>query len=221
MLADAPVGYWRLGEASGTVASDSSGAARHGTLGGDVTLGVAGALAADASTAYRFGGVSSVVTVADAPALAFAGTAAFAVEAWVRLDAAPTTYARLVAHEATGQGWALQFNTGDAGVRLVRSDGAGSDYLGWGADATLALGTWHHVVATYDGATMALYVDGALKQTVGSTRAVVAAATPLTLGKASHYPGQYLAGDLDEVAVYATALSAARVQAHYVAGVTG
>jgi len=51
ITADAPAGYWRLGESSGTTASDASGNARHGTYVGAVTLGQTGALTGDLNTA--------------------------------------------------------------------------------------------------------------------------------------------------------------------------
>ena len=44
---DAPAGYWRLGEASGTTLTDSSGHANNGTYLGGVTLGQPGALVGD------------------------------------------------------------------------------------------------------------------------------------------------------------------------------
>ncbi|MDX6199796.1 MAG: hypothetical protein QOJ79_2947, partial [Actinomycetota bacterium] len=50
VLSDAPVGYWRLGERSGAVAADSSGAGRSGSYSGGVSLGVAGALVGDGDT---------------------------------------------------------------------------------------------------------------------------------------------------------------------------
>ena len=82
---------------------------------------------------------------------------------------------------------------------------------------------WHHVVGTLGGDGMKLYVDGNL---VGSNADVT---------KAQVYRGYWRVGgdrlaswpaapsreaitaSLDEIAVYPTALSAGRVQAHYVA----
>ena len=38
ILADSPVGYWKLNETSGTTAYDSSGNGNNGTLHGGITL---------------------------------------------------------------------------------------------------------------------------------------------------------------------------------------
>ena len=49
VLADTPAAYWRLGEASGTTAADSSGANRTGRYLNTPTLGQPGALAGDST----------------------------------------------------------------------------------------------------------------------------------------------------------------------------
>src|SRR5438128_1288693 len=50
ILADGPVGYWRLGEASGNVA-DSSGQGISLTAAGSITYGVSSAISPDPNTA--------------------------------------------------------------------------------------------------------------------------------------------------------------------------
>ena len=78
-------------------------------------------------------------------------------------------------------------------------------------------GKWHHVVATQsttDG--MALYVDGKLAGTNGQTDAQ-AYNGYWRIGGDNHWGccSPFLAGDLDEAAVYAKVLTAAQVKAHY------
>lgn len=51
VLADRPRGYWRLGERSGTTATDASGNGRHGTYSGTYTAGQAGGLSGDGDAA--------------------------------------------------------------------------------------------------------------------------------------------------------------------------
>jgi hypothetical protein len=80
----------------------------------------------------------------------------------------------------------------------------------------VTLNQWTHVVGTYDGTTARLYVNGAL---VASTGAGLTQNTqrPLRIasGTTETTPQFFLPGRVDEVAVYASALAAARVQAHY------
>ena len=82
---------------------------------------------------------------------------------------------------------------------------------------TLNTGTTYHIVATYNGSTMRLYVNGA---EVGTGRAKTGnmrnSAQPLRIGAFSS--ADYWDGAIDEAAVYSTALPAATILAHYNAG---
>ena len=82
----------------------------------------------------------------------------------------------------------------------------------------VTLGQWTHLVGTYDGTTMRLYVNGAL---IGATPSGYVQNTqrPLWIatGRTESTPTFYLPGRVDEAAVYGSALSATRVQAHFAA----
>jgi len=81
VLADTPVGYWRLDETSGANAADSKGTTT-GTYTNGVTLGQAGALPDAANNkAATFDGVNDYVTMPYATAL---NPNAFSVEAWAK-----------------------------------------------------------------------------------------------------------------------------------------
>ena len=73
---------------------------------------------------------------------------------------------------------------------------------------------WHHIVATYDNATAKVYIDGVLKASTNSNVQLTANTQPLPIGRTTDNL-RIFGGTLDEVAVYRTALSAARIQAHY------
>ena len=81
---------------------------------------------------------------------------------------------------------------------------------------SIVLNQWTHLVGTYDGTTLRLYVNGALVSsntvtyTPNTTRPLRVAAGRTELSAQYLLPGR-----VDEVAVYGSALSAARVQAHY------
>ena len=110
------------------------------------------------------------------------------------------------------------------GQYLVRLTGSGAVVFRlWKAGApeeaatppgAVTSGRWHHVVCTWDGSTMTIYVDGA----VGATAAL---AGPADVSSSALYLGSsmgaydWFPGTIDEAAVYAFALSAARVQAHF------
>ena len=73
--------------------------------------------------------------------------------------------------------------------------------------------TWHHIVATKNGATSAIYIDGADVSDPMANSTCTDTTSELWIGEDN--AGTIAIAYLDEVAVYPTALSAARVLAHY------
>jgi Concanavalin A-like lectin/glucanases superfamily len=217
VLADNPVGYWRLGEASGTVAADAAGTST-GTYQGGVILGAIGALAADPNTAARFDGSDDKVSMGDPAggALDF-GTGDFTVELWAKTTTNGER-ATVSKRPSTGSYWQVTVtdDPGHAGEIRVNVSAAVTREL-YGPTVRVDDGAWHHVVVAFDrdsGTTA--YVDGVGRFAAGDTGGSVDNAGPFLVGKSTGYG--YFAGDLDEVAVYPTLLSAARVQAHFTAG---
>lgn len=76
-------------------------------------------------------------------------------------------------------------------------------------------GRWTHVVATYDGATLQVYLDGALSARAPSSLSIENGTGDFVIGAAGD---DYFPGSLDEVTVYGTALTPEKVRAHYNAG---
>jgi len=77
---------------------------------------------------------------------------------------------------------------------------------------------WTHVVGTRQGGVCALYFNGVQVATANLSAFTPAATTrPVTIGTDDGLG--FMAGRPDEVAIYAHALSATRVLAHYDAGI--
>jgi hypothetical protein len=211
VLADNPVSYWRLGETSGTTAGDERGA-NGGTYTGGVTLGQPGALVNDSNPAASLDGVNDYVVIPDSSSLDM--STAVSVEAWIKRSRAGA-WQVVVGKPGNGQSrfenYAIWFNSIN---QVVAYFGDGVGYVSVAA----AIDTnWHHVVATYDNATAKLYVDGSIAASSSSTIHLTANSLPLSLGR-TNGGSSYYGGLLDEVAVYPTALSAARVHTHYEVG---
>ena len=120
VLTDGAVGYWRLGEASGATAADSTGHALAGIISGGVTLAQAGATA-DGNTAAAFNGSTGSIQVA--PSLALNLTTALSLEAWVKTTA--TGSQRLVGKGSNGSDWDLWLAAnGVPYLQLGRAGGA-------------------------------------------------------------------------------------------------
>ena len=89
-------------------------------------------------------------------------------------------------------------------------------------DTTVRAGEWYHVVGTYDGSAVKLYINGQLIGQNAASFALNYDTTPLFLGSSgqSYFDGK-LSGALDETAIYNRALTANEVQAIYAAGSAG
>src|SRR5262249_14594591 len=88
---------------------------------------------------------------------------------------------------------------------------AGNDFQVYGS-AALTLNTWTHLAATYDGATLRLYINGTQVGSAARAGTLATSTNPLQIGGDSIF-GQFFQGTIDEVRSYYTALPAAHTQA--------
>lgn len=201
VLADSPLLYWRLGEASGSTAADASGHSKTGTYNGSPTRGVASLIATDlGNTAVQFNG-SDDCSFGGALMTNSAGAT---LELWFKTTAT-TAVASLY----------------EAGVCNMTIYGDGHASVLPTSKTTLTLGPTnkndgniHHAVLTYSTATatVVLYIDGTLAASASITGAggFYASAARAFRSQAA----VTTAGTGDEFAVYTTALSGTRVAAH-------
>jgi hypothetical protein len=214
VVADGPVSYWRLAETSGTTALDERGA-NTGTYRNGAVLGAAGLLSGEpANKAATFDGVNDYVSAGPSASLDL--TSALTLEAWIKPTALPAAgqFASVVTKE---DAYSIQFEGSRIEFAVVQPGGV---YKRLMADAgAIEAGKAYHVVGTYDGATQRLYINGVEVKNAALTGAVGTNGSPVTIG--SWGTIEYFNGTIDEVAVYKTALSAARVQAHTTAAGSG
>lgn len=169
VLAKGPVGYWRLGEAAGPTAFDSSGHGYDGACFGNPTFGQTGAIANDSDTAIRLNGFQSgdYVEIPDPPMAEFSQPTSgmgLTVEVWMRPDflvfPGQTTdpYIHWLGKGMPGQyEWGLRFYSQDA-TRPNRISGyiwnpgnpAGGEGAGAYFEDVLTPGVWIHIVVCYE-----------------------------------------------------------------------
>jgi len=73
-------------------------------------------------------------------------------------------------------------------------------------------GTWTHLAATYDSATLRIYMNGTQIASTQTSGAITNSSAPLRIGGNAIW-GEYFFGIIDEVRVYNRALSAAQLTA--------
>jgi len=216
ILADKPVGYWRLGGTNQTAADELGQHA--GTAHGNITFGVAGAIANDPDTAAQFVDRSGWIDVPGP--FQFTGKVPFSVEVWGKSDAI-TDYSPLASCDgplngSPQQGWSFYFDL-DGTLVFGRYDiDAGTRNYAV-TSFSPSINTWHHFVSTVDGTTESIYVDGVLADAEPAGNESITA-DHLAIGADSQGTGVAFQGVIDEVAIYDFALDAAQVKHHYDVG---
>ncbi len=213
ILADNPLGYWRLGDAVSPTVIDSSGNSLHGTANGGVTFGEAGALAGDPNTAFDFDGTSGLIDVGVQPSLNLYND--FTIEVWAKPESLTGghPFKTFVSTHGPDQGYNFGFN----GSRLVFTTLGVQDY--YSPAGSVAADEWHHYAVVFDTDNDAnFFVDGAFVSTVSGSQGANATSNPFGIGGRAHGTLQPNNGLLDEVAVYGRSLHAAEIEHHYLAG---
>lgn len=230
VAADSPVAYWRLGESTGTTATDQN-ATHNSTYTGGVTLGATG-LVTGTDTAVDFNGTTGYVAVPNHAAINTGGPySARTIEMWIRAD---NVTARQVLFEEGGASRGLNLYV-DGGLlrwggwNLV-ADGAGTPWGYLDVTTPIATATTYHVVAVFDQAAgkLELFVNGASVGTVSGVGPLYAHSGAIGIGAMNSGAyfhtgsgagsGNYFDGRIDEVAIYNSVLSPGRVNGHNVAG---
>lgn len=222
VLADSPSAYYLLDEASGTAATDSSGNSRTGTYTSIAAYHQPGGLPDNAGYSVWLNGSGARIASGGS---AISNPTTFTIELWFKTST--TTGGKLFGFGSTRNASSPtydRFTYMDAGGHLV--------YGGWANPRPVTIttprsyndGAWHHLVLTAvpqgSQQTSTLYVDGT---------AVVSGVTTKTRAYAGWWqfgygdlptgpgypPSANIVGNLDNIAIYPTALSAARIAAHY------
>lgn len=215
VMADAPLGYWRMDQPSNVlVLPDSSGFGHDGAyadFGGSTR--VSGLLAGDTNGAQSLGGKPWV------PYAAWMNTpAGFTAEVLIKATAITGTQNPIDRDPDTGNRyWQLQLQSSGALQFIFWTNTAGPFFLN--SVARLVANTTYHLAISYDGANARLYVNGTQDISVAQSGVPKSNGVGrLQIGFNSTGAGPFT-GIVDEVAYYGSALSAARIAAHRAASI--
>jgi hypothetical protein len=193
---------------------------------GDVVGGHPGTLENGASftngivgQAFSFNGTNQSVEVRP-PLGTLSGV--FSVEAWVNAASQPAGQAFIF-----GQAYGRQLvaRPGNRGLGIAWA--ISSDPYTWhevDSSGQIPTNEWTHLVGTWDGASLNLYINGALDQHASVSANAWDAGCGFSIGGANDTcgaSGEYFHGLIDEPTYYNQALSAGDVQALYNAGSVG
>ncbi|MGZ6976444.1 MAG: PKD domain-containing protein, partial [Acidimicrobiia bacterium] len=200
------IAYWRLGDLSGSTATEELNS-HPGTYVGGYRLGEQGALGGDPDTAVSFDGRSGEVTAPGPTLSGGQGT----IEGWFYWRGGVVVMRDDTSAGATG--WIVAFdNGGQLSYRV------GGQSFNTGRSTSSLQGAWHYIAVTNSGSAVACYIDG---QQVHTAPAAISTAPvmPWHIMRNGSQPAQFTAGLADEIAIYDRALPASTILAHYQAGI--
>ncbi len=221
-----PVLEWNFNEQTGQSANDISGNNLAGTLGATSSVNsddptwipVAGApqnANGLAGSSLSFDG-SDYVFVADSATLE---PAAMSISVWVKRTGGLGTRQIWLgkgdgAADSSTQYW-LEFNTSNQLIFYLSVGSVGKTLTA--TDKTITdMTTWHHIEATWDGATMKLYLDGKPSTvTTAASGTMTNTAVQFSAGTFGTWGSNLLIGYLDDVKIYNYGRTAAQVAYDY------
>nr|WP_308284435.1 LamG-like jellyroll fold domain-containing protein [Streptomyces flavotricini] len=218
VMADAPAGYWRLDEASGTQMTGKIAASGVNGTYTRATLGAPGAFGFGDATSARFEGNGyaklpglGVTTTDQSVELWFKTTkpgVLYSDQELVMPDPGVSTYTPVLYVGTDGKLHGQYYTANTAATNVSAT--------------TVTDDEWHHAVITAQGGTQTLYLDGAqVAQVLNKPISLQANKhTYIGAGFANGWPASpgavsYFTGQIDEVAVYRRPLTATQVSAHY------
>ncbi|MEQ9049213.1 MAG: LamG-like jellyroll fold domain-containing protein, partial [Marinoscillum sp.] len=170
----------------------------------------------NSNSAYDFSGAggysSPAIDIPRAPELE--PTNAITVSAWVNPDNYENTGIVCKRNSANGRpynSYSISFGGDKKFSFTVSTTATGDDGYGLIQKTDFEYGTWNHVVGTYDGSKVSLYVNGVLETDTVASGSIVYSSLDLYFGRtgASNYTYD---GRLDEVRIYNRALKPAEIK---------
>jgi hypothetical protein len=215
VLADSPLVYLRLNEASGSTSTDSSGNSRTFTIDvpASVTFGATGATS-DGDDAYQFTGNTTTY----ANSASWMDQSSFTVEVWYKSSSAASAQwiASRVGSFDSNYSWSLLLISGTL-TGYINQSQSSLNAIDVTDTTTTNDGNWHHAAMTYNGTTLTLYRDGTSRDTASPSGFQHDPSALMRVGSLLIAGDKTVCPYLDEYAFYGSALSSTRVSAHYAA----
>jgi len=178
--------------------------------------------------AISFNGTDQYINVGNYTNVQFQATDPFSVSVWIKINATASGANFIVSNglwsTSPYNGWGLEVHesSGTRKLRFDLTDNTPNQISIDSSGITLSDNTWYHVVFTYDGSNnatgMNFYLNGSLtsKATVANQTLGTITYTSINLNIGARENGiRPWNGDIDEVAVFNTALSADKITQIY------
>jgi hypothetical protein len=199
-------GVWLMEEGSGPVIVDSSGLGNNGSI-----VGTPFWTAGRHGSGLHLNGFTEYATVPSAPSLDIRGPITLA--AWVKPEKVGTQYIIKKALFDAVNGYELSLSTaGKVFVRLNQVSSLNTYRIDSTSSYPTNGTTWMHIAATYDGTTMRLYINGVQEGTIAGPATIQGNTSAVGIGAQADGVSPF-GGVMDDVRIWARALTAAEIQA--------
>jgi len=131
------------------------------------------------------------------------------ISTWVKFSDEATSRVIFDARDSNDDGISI-FVTSLEKITYRIGDGSGSDLT----SDSLTINEWHHIVATYDGTTQKLYINGSLNQSA-TTSKTIDTTTNAKIGIVAYVDSAPFKGKIDELAIFDRALEEEEVTKIY------
>lgn len=216
-----PAHFFALDETTGSVMGNMGSNGTDGSYVNTPTLGATGAVVGSNDTSVTFASASSEHAVVTSGGT-ITGSAARTVSFWLKKPSGGSQFATALAWGANVSGQTFRVGIDESNGRL-RVQVVGGNRL---FTTNVTDDEWHHCCVVLpsgisDVNGVLAYVDGDLEsETSVTSQAINTASSNLYVG-CNESVDKFINGTIDEVAIYATDLSAGQVDALYKSGISG
>jgi hypothetical protein len=207
------VAYYKLdGNSNDSVGSN------HGTVNG-ATYTASGKI----NGAYDFDGVNDYIDLNDTISKLFEGTKNYTFSCWAKFDNLSVNRTLLASKRGVSYGYLYRnciISGGYNGsVFFGRTNTSGEDYCET-PSSTITTNTWYHIVVTYDGSQMKIYVNNSLPTGVNNPKTSTRSASDggyAAIGKLAENNSSYyhMDGIIDEVGIWSRVLTSDEITQLY------
>ena len=202
-------------------ANDESGNGNNGTV-------YLASLTTDRFTAtnkaYSFNGTGSKISIPDNSA--FTSTNQITVSAWVNATTTWTYNAEWIVCKETGfsSGFALGIDQNNS---IYGNGNYAAVFYTWTSTGTFVvykafpsteLYSWKHIVGTYDGTTIKLFINGVEVSSKPLSGTILSSNNPINIGAQNTRSDQNFIGKIDDVRIYNKAISSSEINNLYIEG---
>ena len=162
-----------------------------------------------------FNGDTNYINIADSPSL---NNGNVTVSSWIKWTGGSSTYRGIVTKynsDSSQYSYQLYLDNCDSAVFGIKTN-IGSTASSQCSDTYISQNVWHHVVGSFNGTHIRIYVDGEKKETVAASGNILSSTVNVSVGQYSTPTSRKrFYGLIDEVMIYNRSLTDAEVKSLY------